>query len=184
MLAISGKASPEEAQPGRTTRRAAFRWLVLIPCLPLAACAVFTPMPPAPTPASGLRVRVREFTTPGTQPAPPRNTPTPGPTPIPPPTPTPWAFKGEARVRVTHPGTPKQAVAEVDTHDSDWTTLHLPPGTYWVFLPMDHQSTLADGNWVLGSLPDRTTSVYASTEVTIPLTGIVDVTLIVSDRLA
>lgn len=85
---------------------------------------------------------------------------------------------------MTQPGAPKQVVAEAKLRDSHWTTIHLSPGTYWVFLPMDHQSTLTDGNYDWLNLPDLATPVHAWANAIVPTDGLADVTLIVSYRLA
>ena len=120
-----------------------------------------------------LRVRVGERLVGGA------NLPTPTPAPLPVPTDTPGPFRGQASVRITPVGRPTDVVAEGTASDSTWTTFSVPAGHYWVFLPNDHQTTLANPSYASTNLPDGTI-VKAWAEAIVPTGEAADVILVPS----
>lgn len=137
-------------------------WLLVL-TVALVACR--------PGPGQGtLRVRVGEHEVGGQ----PEATP-----PRPVPTDTPGPFRGQATVRITPAGRPNDVVAEGTASDSQWTTFWVPAGRYWVFLPNDHQTTLANPSYASTNLPDGTI-VKAWAEVIVSTGAAVDVTLVPS----
>ena len=148
---------------------------VLTLCLVLAvsACAPLSLLVPGGSSRGEVRVRVGERIV-GGQPV---ATP-----PVPVPTDTPGAFRGQALVRVARAGSPTDVVAEGWVSDSTWTTFSVPAGRYWVFLPRDRQTTLANQSYAPAALPDGTV-VDAWSEVTVPPNGAADAALVVTYRM-
>lgn len=122
--------------------------------------------------SAGPRLRVRLFEQPG------------GGASLPPltsgqvqPTRVPSAFRGQATIWISPVGHPTDIVAQGTLSDSNWAIFSIPAGHYWVFLPRDHQTTLANPSVAQAQLPDNKTAVDGWAEVTVPPRGSVDATL-------
>jgi hypothetical protein len=91
-------------------------------------------------------------------------------------TPTPHPFYlGTVRIAVVRPEAPKNVVDEQLTGIGH-ATFRLPPGRYWVFLPVGNQPFLDQRFNSVGRLPDET-SVFAWTAVVVPTGGSIQATL-------
>jgi hypothetical protein len=136
------------------------------PSLTPAASPVPTPVCP---PCGTLRVSVRELDLPGTIPG------TPALTPVPTDTPHPFT-QAPVFVRATAAWDRSRVVAEELIDARGTIQFALPPGDYWVFLPLDGPQPLRGFVSPAESMPDIGT-VYAWQEVAVRANDSIDVKL-------